>query len=84
MESRKITAEEAAKLKLTTFGKKHAVRVLLESLEPGEIAHISRADFRWKHYTPSIFLKELKERKKRKFIIMKEVNHAGWVVTRLK
>ena len=83
MISRKITEEEAAQLNLITFGKKHPVRILLESLEKGEIAHISRDDFRWKHYTPNVFLKEIKKRTRRKFTILKEYNRSGWVVRRL-
>ena len=84
MKSRKITAEEAAQLSLVPFGKKHPVRILLESLENGEIAYISREEFRWKHHTPSFFLKELSKREARKFTIKNETGRGGWVVERVK
>lgn len=83
MQSRKITEEEAAKLNLAPFGKKHPVRVLLESLEKDEIAHISRAEFNWKHATPNFFLKEIRAKTKRRFTIMNETGTGGWVVKRI-
>lgn len=83
MPTQKITREQADKLLLLPFGKKHAVRLLIESLLPGELLEISRADFNWKGKTPNFFCKQIEQHSKAKFKIDKIRGKTGWVVERL-
>ncbi len=83
MESRKITAEEAKNLNVVDLGKKHPVRALLETLEPGEMARISRKDFNWRKRTPNFFLRQITAATQRKFTIKKETGKTGWLVERV-
>ena len=83
MESRKITPEEAKNLNVVSFGRKHPIRALLETLEPGELARISRKDFNWRKRTPNFFLKQLTAATGRKFTIKKELGKTGWLVERV-
>lgn len=83
MISRKLTAEEVAKLRLLPFGKKHAIRIMIEKLQPGENLQVIREDFTWKRQTPMRFCREIARSKGSRFEISKMEPFIGWVVTRL-
>lgn len=80
----KVTAEEARKLNLRPMGKKHHVRGMIESMEAGEMLHITRDDFTWKGHTPMFFCRQIMKSTTKKFKVMKTGNGMGWVVERLK
>lgn len=81
--AKKISVEEAHKLGLRPFGKKHHVRVLIEQLEIGELLAITRLDFTWKRQTPGRFVHEHERATAKKFTIQKTENGTAWVVTRV-
>ena len=83
MPTQKITREQAQRLLLLPFGKKHPVRLLIESLQPGELLEISRVDFNWKGKTPNFFCRQIEAGTKAKFKIDKIRGNTGWVVERL-
>jgi hypothetical protein len=83
MNTGKITREQAAAMQLFPFGKKHPVRALIESLEPGELLHISRGDFIWKRHTPNFFCRQISKRGKKRFRMLKKSDRTGWVVERI-
>ncbi|MES2620616.1 MAG: hypothetical protein V4615_07180 [Bacteroidota bacterium] len=82
MSTRIISREEAAKLRLMPFGKKHPVRILIEKLQPGQILHIDRTDFAWKRKTPNFFCRQISKTTKARFEVLKE-GKAGWVIERV-
>jgi hypothetical protein len=83
MATKKITREEAEKIPLQPFGKKHPVRILIEELKPGELLRIDRQDFNWKRHTPNYFCNQIAKRGKAKFKMLKIKTKTGWVVERL-
>ena len=83
MPTQKITREEAEKLRLLPFGKKHPIRILIEELKPGELLRISRQDFNWKNRTPNYFCNQITKHSRAKFKMHKIAGKIGWVVERL-
>lgn len=83
MPTRKITDEELENYRLLPFGKKHAVRILIEQLKPGENQLISRMDFNWKGQTPNRFCNQIAKTSKKRFIMHKLPDDTGWVVRRI-
>jgi len=83
MNTQLISDEEAAGLKLLPFGRKHAVRILIEQLQPGQKLNVARKDFMWKRKTPAIFCNEVAKSGKAKFRIWKKWDKTGWVVERI-
>ncbi len=81
--ARKISADEARKLGLHPIGKKHHIRGMIEELEPGEMLHITREDFKWKARTPSFFCNQLSKTTDKKFKVLRTQNQKGWVVERV-
>jgi len=82
MPTKKITKEEAEKMQLLPFGRKHPVRVLINELELGEYLLVSRADFRWKNHTPNLFCRQLMRASKKRFRTWKKADGLGWVIQR--
>ncbi len=83
MATQLIGQEEAEKLQLLPFGKKHPVRVMLEDLKRGQYLRISREDFNWKGKTPNYFCIRIAKVSKARFKIYKEAYRTGWVVKRV-
>ncbi len=83
MPTKKVTREELANYRTLPFGKKHGVRLLIESLKPGEVCIISREDLAWKRTTPGRFCNEISKATRAKFRIEKIAGKVGWVVERI-
>jgi hypothetical protein len=78
-----ISKEEAGAMPLLPFGRKHAVRILIEGLQPGQVLRIDRSDFTWKRKTPGIVCRVVSKATKAKFRVFKLPNNSGWVVERV-
>ena len=74
---------DAAHLRLLPFGKKHAVRALIEELQPGELLRIGSEEFLWKRKTPNYFCQQISKATKAKFKVYKEFGKTGWVIERI-
>lgn len=83
MQTGKITREQAERMRLQPFGKKHQVRIWIESLQPGELLQVSREDFNWRHRTPAYFCNEISKTKRWKFKVWKMYPFIGWVIERV-
>jgi hypothetical protein len=83
MATQLISKDEVDIIGLVPFGKKHAVRILIEDMKPGEMLHIEREDFNWKRKTPSSFCRKVSKNTGAKFRILKQHNKTGWVVGRV-
>ncbi|MCX6351207.1 MAG: hypothetical protein NTX03_05020 [Bacteroidetes bacterium] len=77
-----ISQDEADGLNLTPQGKKNKIRLLILSLNVGQILYISRAEFTWKGRSPSLFCNALEKEGKGKFEVFKD-EKKGWVVKRV-
>lgn len=84
MATQLISKEEAAALGSLPLGKKHAVRILIEKLQPGQVLRVSREDFKWKAKTPNFFCLQISKAGKARFKTFKEPGKDGWVVERIK
>ena len=80
---RLISSEEAKKLGLRPIGKKHPVRVAIETMEKGEHLHITRTEFPWKKRTPTFFVNQVSKGTGKRFHVSETRNKAGWVVERV-
>jgi hypothetical protein len=78
-----ISKEEAGAMRLLPFGKKHAVRILIEQLKPGQMLKVERGDFSWRGKNPNFFCRQVSKSTKAKFQVMKMPGNTGWVVERL-
>ncbi len=80
---KKISKEEAARIKSHKAGKKHPVNTAIENMEAGETWLVTRADFKWKKRTPVIFCNRIARRTGKKFACADTIDKNGWVVERL-
>lgn len=81
--AKKISAAEAQALGVVPLKRRHHIRNMIETLQPGELLHITRHDFTWKKRTPSYFCNQITKATERKFAVMKARNNQGWVVERV-
>ncbi len=83
-----ISPEEKDKMLLIPTsrkrGKAHPVRLRLENLEPSQILHIPREDFKWKNRTPLYFISQIEKESDKKFELLEQADEKGWVVERVK
>ena len=80
----KITEEAFAALSTVKNGKKHPVHAAIEALQPGELLHITPADWQWKTKTPSVFVTREEKSGTKKFEFYKQTDVRGWVVKRIR
>lgn len=77
---KKISEEEARKIKTVPNGKATLLRVALLSMSVGEILLIEAHEWKWKKQPLSTYCRRLEKQKKVKFNCGKVVDGSGWVV----
>ncbi len=80
---KKITRAELEDMNRRPLGKKHAVRIAIEQLQPGEIITIDRTDFKWKGHTPKLICNQITKKTKVTFLVSWLADKSGWIVERV-
>ncbi len=80
---KRLTEQEAARLKTKPPGRISPIRAELMQLETGEFLLIEPKDWKGRNYSPSYICRRIEKKTNRKFKVKKVLNGGGWLVNRV-
>jgi len=82
---KKLTQEEADKLRTKPPGRISPVRLAISELEPGEHLLVEHKDWKVKKHTPRLLCRRIERKSSARFEVKHVIsNGGGWLVTRIK
>jgi len=83
MLSKKVEKEVVDAIGTIPMGRMSGVRRLLLTLKVGEVAHIVRADWKWKKQSPDVMCKRITKKLGFHYTVEKAADRSGWFVERV-
>jgi len=83
MLSKKVEKEVVDAIGTIPMGRMSGVRRLLLTLKVGEVAHIVRADWKWKKQSPLVMCKRITKAHGYHYTVQKAADRSGWFVERV-